>query len=75
MNSTSRGRSSGPHHAQPKDLFMRVMLATETDIPVITTNFYDDPWECLEGHGNITFHKKFDMKLFPEGIPARSGGI
>jgi hypothetical protein len=54
---------------------MRVMLAAETQIPVITTNFYDNPWECLEGYGNITPRKKFNAKRFPEGIPARSGGM
>ena len=52
------------------------MEVVETGIPVITTPTYDNAWECLEGHEEIIPHKrKFDVKFFPEGIPARSGCI
>jgi len=54
---------------------MKVMLAAKTQIPVITTSSYDSPWDCLEGYSGITFHKKFNAKLFPDGIAARSGGM
>ena len=54
-------------------LSMKVMRIAETGIRVVTTKAYETPWDCLEGHSRIVFHKKFDTRLFPDGIPARAG--